>query len=614
MLIKAGRTTIRTSSFRPFPLHLTFSTSNDRQRKKYSTSWNFSSALSSIISAFSASAAAIAYNVQLPAIAQESSVDGVDNDTGVSIEKGHRLLNWSSTHSCDPEVIYYPKSAQEISRVLSKSSFQRSKLRPVGTALSPNGIGLSTKVLISQEPIKHSDLISLNGLDYVEVDVDRNLVTVGAGTTVRKVLEELRRHGLTLQNFSSIQEQQIGGWTQVAAHGTGCTLPTVDEMIQKMTIISPVCGPLTLSRLESHATINKRLFDMARVGLGSLGVVSELTLSCIPSMRLKEETHSETLSSIASSHYQRLKNYRHVRYMWIPYTPSVVVVTSNPCEPSEESKIATEKELSETTSSAILPTQPLIDLLLEIQPQQSGNNNADLNTKKWDQQTAAQLSFSQLRDILLDIAPLDVAHIRRVNAAEAAFWAHSSGVRVADSTEILGFDCGGEQLVYEVCFPIGRLSEESNYDLTFVRELLQLVEQCGIPAASPIEQRWTARSTSPMSPAYSTDPDEVFSWVGIIMYLPPSQTEQQRQEIQRRFDEYTQLIEPLVKKYKANVHWAKIELPPSDSPRYEERLHEMQERIRASFPVGEYNQWRRVMDPNSILSNDLIDRLFADEF
>ena len=99
--------------------------------------------------------------------------------------------------------------------------------------------------------------------------------------------------------------------------------------------------------------------------------------------------------------------------------------------------------MSETTSSAILPTQPLIDLLLEIQPQQSGNNNADLNTKKWDQQTAAQLSFSQLRDILLDIAPLDVAHIRRVNATEAAFWAHSSGVRVADSTEILGFDCGG---------------------------------------------------------------------------------------------------------------------------------------------------------------------------
>ena len=118
------------------------------------------------------------------------------------------------------------------------------------------------------------------------MDVDRKLVTVGAGATVSKVLQELRKHGLTLQNFSSIQEQQIGGWTQVAAHGTGCTLPTVDEMIQKMTIVSPVCGPLTLSRVDCHHnnsssssssgdrscaanSINNRLFDMARVGLVS---------------------------------------------------------------------------------------------------------------------------------------------------------------------------------------------------------------------------------------------------------------------------------------------------------------------------------------------------------
>lgn len=30
-----------------------------------------------------------------------------------------------------------------------------------------------------------------------------------------QVLEALAKHGLTLQNFSSIQEQQMGGWTQV---------------------------------------------------------------------------------------------------------------------------------------------------------------------------------------------------------------------------------------------------------------------------------------------------------------------------------------------------------------------------------------------------------------
>ena len=63
-------------------------------------------------------------------------------------------------------------------------------------------------------------------------------------------------------------------------------------------------------------------------------MVSELTLSCIPAMLLKEETFSETLSSIGQNHYERLRSYRHVRYMWIPFTSSVVVVTSNPYEES----------------------------------------------------------------------------------------------------------------------------------------------------------------------------------------------------------------------------------------------------------------------------------------
>ena len=146
------------------PLHIPFSTSNDGKRRSDSTCWSFSS---SIISALSITATFIAYNAPLSAYSQEGSAN-TDNDTGVSIEKDQKLLNWSSTHSCCPDVIYYPKSAQEISRVLSKSSNQRSKIRPVGTALSPNGIGLSTIIISAQDPPTHSNLMSLAGLDYVE--------------------------------------------------------------------------------------------------------------------------------------------------------------------------------------------------------------------------------------------------------------------------------------------------------------------------------------------------------------------------------------------------------------------------------------------------------------
>ena len=59
----------------------------------------------------------------------------------------------------------------------------------------------------------------------------------------------------------------------------------------------------------------------------------------------------------------------------------------------------------------------------------------------------SSLSFTQLRDMALarGAGPLDVAHIKRVNAAEADYWSASAGTRIDDSSNILGFgDCGGQ--------------------------------------------------------------------------------------------------------------------------------------------------------------------------
>ena len=61
-----------------------------------------------------------------------------------------------------------------------------------------------------------------------------------------------------------------------------------------------------------------------------------------------------------------------------------------------------------------------------------------------------------------------------------------------------------------------------------------------------------------MSPAYSADPQEVFSWVGIIMYLPPGQTPEGRTAITNAFTDYVKALEPLYEEYGAFPHWAKV--------------------------------------------------------
>lgn len=186
------------------------------------------------------------------------------------------------------------------------------------------------------------------------------------------VLDELRRHGWTLQNLASIKEQQVGGWIQAGCHGTGAGLPPVEDQVVAMKLITPARGTVELSEEK-----DPRLFRLARArqtpapvliviapaelsplaprfvitaaprrahtpppptpprtqakcGLGALGVVSEVTLQAVRIEPLAEQTTVQTLKQVRANHARALQQNRHLRYMWIPYTDAVVVVTVNP--------------------------------------------------------------------------------------------------------------------------------------------------------------------------------------------------------------------------------------------------------------------------------------------
>jgi L-galactono-1,4-lactone dehydrogenase len=111
-----------------------------------------------------------------------------------------------------------------------------------------------------------------------------------------------------------------------------------------------------------------------------------------------------------------------------------------------------------------------------------------------------------------------------------------------------------------------------------------------------------------MSPAFSQNPKDVFSWVGIIMYLPPKDgaSDDVRRQITDEFQRYCSLLQPLIDKYNGQVHWAKLELPSNLS---ESDLHALKHRIRNKFPIDNFNSYRKALDPSNILSNKLIDTL-----
>ncbi|CAI5476928.1 unnamed protein product [Closterium sp. Yama58-4] len=536
-------------------------------------------------------------------------------------EEGELVSNWSGTHEVRAAVVYRPESMQDLERIVQSAHKEGRTIRPVGSAISPNGIALSAH-----------GMVNLALMDRVlHVDKATGRVRVQAGARVEQVVEALRPYGLTLQNYASVREQQIGGFIQVGAHGTGAAIPPVDEQVVAIKLVTPGSSTLHLT-----PEADPDLFYLARCGLGALGVVGEVELQAIPAHRLREETFVTDKEEIKRHHRRWLKDYQHVRYMWIPHTQAVVVVRSNPVV----------KGGSSGGSAAT------------VQGEGAASGPALSEGEKLAHVRALYLASvaARRRDELLALDPLNLDHVRAINQAEALYWKLSEGEREGWSDQILGFDCGGQQWVSEVCFKAGGStttitsstaassssssssttapsssgSSSSTADIAFMEELLALIESEGIPAPAPIEQRWTSGSRSPLSPtagAYNAANaaggfaaggsaagsaadgraahDDVYSWVGIIMYLPSNDPDQ-RAAITKHFLDYKFVTaRRLWDKYGAHEHWAKIEIPSDPATR-----EWLVSRVARDFPVAKLNEYRRKLDPKNVLANDMLNVLF----
>jgi len=493
------------------------------------------------------------------------------------------LVNWSGTHHCQPKRFFQPETHEQVEAIVKEAAETKTKLRCIGSGLSPNGIAF-----------EEEGMLSLSLMDKIlSVDAEAMTVTVQSGARVQDVADRIRASGLTLLNYASIREQTIGGFTQIGAHGTGAGIPSVDDSVVELKVVTPAHGTMVLS-----ADSNPELFRLAKVGLGCLGVVTEVTLRCVPAHKLVEKTFVTSVKEVKRNHADWIRRHKHLRYMWLPATDSVVVVQCDE-EGSAVARAAVAEAEAETASrkNGGDTEENALRALLK-----SNAKSIDLNGQAPD-----ELSPTECRDVLLAHDPLNASWVAAVNRAEAAFWKSNEGVRVGYSDEILGFDCGGQQWVFEVAFPCGTREKPNGWDISYMEELLKLIKKHKIPAPSPIEQRWTSGSSSSMSPC-AGPPESLHSWVGIIMYLPEEEgKEALREDVTRAFVEYKRIVEGrLLPRYNAVEHWAKIEVPED-----ERELRATRARLHARYPIEAFERARREVDPDNVLGGTIVDALFT---
>lgn len=117
----------------------------------------------------------------------------------------HTVSNWSGTHEVQTRAFHQPENLQQLEELVKESNEKKAKIRPVGSGLSPNGIGLA-----------RAGMVNLALMDKIlEVDKEKKTVRVQAGIRVQQLVDGIKDYGITMQNFASIREQQIGGIVQV---------------------------------------------------------------------------------------------------------------------------------------------------------------------------------------------------------------------------------------------------------------------------------------------------------------------------------------------------------------------------------------------------------------
>ena len=221
--------------------------------------------------------------------------------------------NWSRTEAARPARVERPASVEAVQRAVVAAAHQGMRIKAVGAGHSFSGIAVAPGVQL--------DLDDLAGV--IAVDAARGRVTLLAGTRLYDLPRLLRHHGLALQNMGDIDRQTIAGATSTGTHGTGGGFGGLATQIVALTIVTGTGELLTISEDE-----NPDLLPAARLGLGALGVIVDLTVQCVPAFLLKAVERPEPLQQTLDAYLERSAAEDHFEFYWFPHTETALTKTN----------------------------------------------------------------------------------------------------------------------------------------------------------------------------------------------------------------------------------------------------------------------------------------------
>lgn len=221
--------------------------------------------------------------------------------------------NWSGYVHAHPNRYEQPGSEAELAMTVTAAAEAGQRIRVVGAGHSFTPIAAGDGLMLN--------LDRLAGI--VSVDTARDRVRFLAGTRLRDVPALLAPYGLALENQGDVNPQSVAGAISTSTHGTGLGFTGFAGTVTGLTLLGADGRTRRLSAEEDPET-----FDLARVSLGVLGVITEVELQCVPAFDLIAEERVVGFEPLLDGLEERIRAADHFEFYWFPHTRSALTKTN----------------------------------------------------------------------------------------------------------------------------------------------------------------------------------------------------------------------------------------------------------------------------------------------
>jgi xylitol oxidase len=195
--------------------------------------------------------------------------------------------NWAKNLEYAATRIHQPANVDEVQEIVANAE----KVKALGSRHSFNSIADTPHDLVSLEKLNR----------IISIDREQLTVEVESGVTYGRLARHLQDEGFAVHNLASLPHISVAGACATATHGSGDGNGNLATTVAGMEIVKADGSRATISR----ETVGNQ-FDGMVVHLGALGVVTQLTLSIVPSFAVRQEVYEDLPMDELESKFERI--------------------------------------------------------------------------------------------------------------------------------------------------------------------------------------------------------------------------------------------------------------------------------------------------------------------